>query len=348
VPYLAWSIELTHEDPRLAIDDVFLFLRDGMELAVVPLAAATAEPVVEEAAPVVAAPVVGVAAATVAAAPVAAAPVAKTAAPASKPVAAPDKEPKAPAEPGSSLREPAERLDELVIAQARLTEIAAASSDSNLKTIAEELERLSSGLRDTTMGIRMVPIGTLFSRFQRLIHDLSHDLGKEIEFITSGEDTKLDKTMIERLADPLVHIIRNSVDHGLEGPDKRLAAGKPGKGSERLSATYAGAELAISVSDHGAGLNAERIRAKAIEAGLITSKARIPDQDLYQLIFASGFSTAKEVTALSGRGVGMDVVKRTIDGLRGSIDVSTVPGQGTTVTLRLPLILDAAHLVNFG
>jgi two-component system chemotaxis sensor kinase CheA len=114
-----------------------------------------------------------------------------------------------------------------------------------------------------------------------------------------------------------------------------LAAGKPGKGSERLSATYAGAELAISVSDHGAGLNAERIRAKAIEAGLITSKARIPDQDLYQLIFASGFSTAKEVTALSGRGVGMDVVKRTIDGLRGSIDVSTVPGQGTTVTLRL-------------
>jgi two-component system chemotaxis sensor kinase CheA len=336
VPYLAWSIELTHEDPRLAIDDVFLFLRDGMELAVVPLAAATAEPVPEEAAPV-AAPVVGVAAATVAAAPVAAAPVAKTAAPASKPVAARGKEPKAPAEPGSSLRVPAERLDELmdrvgelVIAQARLTEIAASSSDASLKTIAEELERLSSGLRDTTMGIRMVPIGTLFGRFRRLIHDLSHDLGKDIEFITTGEDTELDKTMIERLADPLVHLIRNAVDHGLEAPVK---------GVVRLSATYTGAEVAIAVSDDGAGLDAGRIRAKAEENGIITPETKLTEQELNQLIFAPGFSTAKEVTALSGRGVGMDVVKRTIDGLRGSIDVATKIGQGSTMTLRLPLTL---------
>ena len=335
VPYLGWSIELSHEDPRAAIEDVFLFLRDGMELSVEPMLAAE---------PVIAVPVIAPVAAPAAPAPVAAKPTP------SKPEQAQVKDSKAtpsPSEqPGSSLRVPAERLDELmdrvgelVIAQARLTEIAASSSDSNLKTIAEELERLSSGLRDTTMGIRMVPIGTLFSRFRRLIHDLSHDLGKEIEFITTGEDTELDKTMIERLADPLVHIIRNSVDHGLEGPEKRLAAGKDGKGSVRLSATYAGAEVAISVSDDGAGLNADRIRAKAIESGLITADARIPDQDLYQLIFAPGFSTAKEVTALSGRGVGMDVVKRTIDGLRGSIDVSTVQGQGTTVTLRLPLTL---------
>jgi two-component system, chemotaxis family, sensor kinase CheA len=213
------------------------------------------------------------------------------------------------------------------------------SQDGNLKTIAEELERLSSGLRDTTMGIRMVPIGTLFSRFRRLIHDLSRDLGKEIEFITSGEDTELDKTMIERLADPLVHLIRNSVDHGLENADKRLAVGKPAKGTVRLSAVYAGAEVAISVTDDGAGLNAERIRAKAEEAGLLAPDAKIADADLWQMIFAPGFSTAKEVTSLSGRGVGMDVVKRTIDGLRGSIDVATTPGQGSTMTLRLPLTL---------
>lgn len=222
----------------------------------------------------------------------------------------------------SSMRVDAERLDELmdqvgelVIAQARLTQIAAQSSDGNLKTIAEELERLSSGLRDTTMGIRMVPIGTLFGRFRRLIHDLSRELSKEIEFVTTGEETELDKTMIERLADPVVHLIRNSVDHGLEDAETRLRTGKAGKGTVRLSAVYAGAEVAISVSDDGAGLNAERIRAKAEEAGLLAPDAKLADQDLWQMIFAPGFSTAKEVTSLSGRGVGMDVVRRTIDGI---------------------------------
>ena len=177
------------------------------------------------------------------------------------------------------MRVEAERLDELmdrvgelVIAQARLTQIAASSSDGNLKTIAEEIERLSSGLRDTTMGIRMVPIGSLFGRFRRLVHDLSRDLGKEIEFVTTGEETELDKTMIERLADPLVHLIRNAIDHGLESADKRLAAGKPPKGTVRLSAVYAGAEVAISVTDDGAGLNAARIRAKAEENGLIAAR----------------------------------------------------------------------------
>jgi two-component system chemotaxis sensor kinase CheA len=331
VPYLGWAVELIHPDPRPALEDVFLFLRDGMELSVTPLAAAAAPAEALITAPVVAAPV--------APAPVAAKPTP------SQPAPTPSKEPKG-SEPGSSLRVPAERLDalmdrvgELVIAQARLTEIAAASPDANLKTIAEELERLSAGLRDTTMGIRMVPIGTLFGRFRRLVHDLSHDLGKDIEFITSGEDTELDKTMIERLADPLVHLIRNAVDHGLEAPDKRQAAGKPAKGVVRLSATYAGAEVAIAVSDDGAGLNAARIRAKAEENGIITPETKLTEQELNQLIFAPGFSTAREVTALSGRGVGMDVVKRTIDGLRGSIDVATRIGQGSTMTLRLPLTL---------
>lgn len=341
VPYIGWQVDLVADDPREAIDDVFLFLRDGMELSVEPLAEDAAEPVIE---PPVAAPEVAVASVAQEAAP-APAPARKSAK-AAKAAKETDKDVPAVAAASSSMRVDAERLDELmdrvgelVIAQARLTQIAAMSSDGNLKTIAEELERLSSGLRDTTMGIRMVPIGTLFSRFRRLVHDLSRDLGKDIEFITSGEDTELDKTMIERLADPLVHLIRNSVDHGLEVAEKRVASGKAAKGTVRLSAVYAGAEVAISVSDDGAGLNADRIRAKAEEAGLLTADTKIADQDLWQMIFAPGFSTAKEVTSLSGRGVGMDVVKRTIDGLRGSIDVATTPGQGSTMTLRLPLTL---------
>lgn len=341
VPYIGWQVDLVADDPREAIDDVFLFLRDGMELSVEPLAEDAAEPVIE---PPVAAP--EVAAASVAQEAAAVPAPARKSAKAAKAAKETDKEVPAVAAASSSMRVDAERLDELmdrvgelVIAQARLTQIAAMSSDGNLKTIAEELERLSSGLRDTTMGIRMVPIGTLFSRFRRLVHDLSRDLGKDIEFITSGEDTELDKTMIERLADPLVHLIRNSVDHGLEVAEKRVASGKAAKGTVRLSAVYAGAEVAISVSDDGAGLNADRIRAKAEEAGLLTADTKIADQDLWQMIFAPGFSTAKEVTSLSGRGVGMDVVKRTIDGLRGSIDVATTPGQGSTMTLRLPLTL---------
>lgn len=326
--YLGWQIDLTADDPHAAIDDVFLFLRDGMELSVEPLSdehlfilddGPEEIVVIETAAP--------------------APDRAEKATPAATGTAAADKA-------GSSLRVPAERLDELmdrvgelVIAQARLTQIASASADGNLKTIAEELERLSSGLRDTTMGIRMVPIGSLFGRFRRLIHDLSRDLDKEIEFVTTGEDTELDKTMIEKLADPLVHLIRNAVDHGLESAETRIAAGKSPQGTVRLSAVYAGAEVAIAVSDDGAGLNGARIRAKAEENGLITPDTKLTDQELWQLIFAPGFSTAKEVTALSGRGVGMDVVKRTIDGLRGAIEVGTRAGQGSTMTLRLPLTL---------
>jgi two-component system chemotaxis sensor kinase CheA len=330
--HLAWQVDLTHPDPTAALDDVFLFLKDGMELSIEPVAATS--PVLDILAEDEPAPVTGPDQPVAEAAPVRAA-----------------KEPKEPkldtTERGpTSMRVPAERLDELmdrvgelVIAQARLSQMAAQSSDGNLKTIAEELERLSSGLRDTTMGIRMVPIGSLFSRFRRLVHDLSRDLDKEIEFITSGEETELDKTMIERLADPLVHLIRNSVDHGLETVEQRIAAGKPVKGTVRLSAVYAGAEVAISVTDDGAGLDAARIRAKAEEQGLLTPESRIADHELFQMIFAPGFSTAKEVTSLSGRGVGMDVVKRTIDGLRGKIELSTRPGEGTTATLRLPLTL---------
>jgi two-component system chemotaxis sensor kinase CheA len=335
-PYIGWQVDIVAEDPTGAIDDVFMFLRDNMELTLSPI---EADPDTQtrqaEAAP--AAPDIVQAGQKII-------PASELSGQSPTPRARAAEKPEGAA--ATSLRVPAERLDELmdrvgelVIAQARLSQIAAQSADSGLKTIAEELERLSSGLRDTTMGIRMVPIGSLFGRFRRLIHDLSGELGKPIEFVTAGEETELDKTMIERLADPLVHLIRNSVDHGLESADKRIASGKPTKGIVRLSAVYSGAEVAISVSDDGAGLNLARIRAKAEENGLITADAKLTDAELHHLIFAPGFSTAKEVTSLSGRGVGMDVVKRTIDGLRGTIDVTSTPGQGTTMTLRLPLTL---------
>jgi len=335
VPHIGWQVDIEAADPAAAIEDIFMFLRDSMELSLSELEEAPAQPETPAAPDTASAPVVAETPAVANPAPT----------PAPKRGKAAEKtEPDRTA--ATSLRVPAERLDELmdrvgelVIAQARLTQIAATSSDTALKTIAEELERLSSGLRDTSMGIRMVPIGSLFGRFRRLVHDLSGELGKPIEFVTAGEDTELDKTMIERLADPLVHLIRNAMDHGLESAEARAASGKSAKGTVRLSAVYSGAEVAISVSDDGAGLDPARIRAKAEENGLITPETKLTEQELYHLIFAPGFSTAKEVTSLSGRGVGMDVVKRTIDGLRGTIDLTTVPGQGTTATLRLPLTL---------
>ena len=338
--YLGWQVDLDAENPHSAIEDVFLFIRDDMELTIEPLEENEAVVMTDSSAPAL-----DPAGQNKDTQPARIDPVAATPQGNAKPAAGPEKA-AAAAGAATSLRVAAERLDELmdrvgelVIAQSRLTQIAAGSSDLNLKSIAEELERLSSGLRDTTMGIRMVPIGTLFGRFRRLVHDLSRDLGKEIAFVTAGEETELDKTMIERLADPLVHLIRNSIDHGLEDAEARSAAGKPTKGTVRLSAVYSGAEVTISVSDDGAGLDPERIRMKAEEAGLLAPEAKITDPELWQMILAPGFSTAKEVTALSGRGVGMDVVKRTIDGLRGAIEIASTRGEGTTITLRLPLTL---------
>ena len=250
------------------------------------------------------------------------------------------------AKTAEAIRVPAERLDalmdrvgELVIAQSRLKQVAADSEDIQVKSISEEIERLALELRDTTMGVRMVPFGSLFGRFRRLVHDLSRDLGKDIEFLTIGEDTELDKTVIERLGDPLIHLVRNAIDHGLEDKAGRANAGKPAQGQISLSARHAGAEVLISVRDDGRGLDRERIQARAEETGLIAPGATLTDAELFPLIFQPGFSTAAEVTSLSGRGVGMDVVKRTIDALRGNIDVSSTLGEGTEVTLRLPLTL---------
>lgn len=246
----------------------------------------------------------------------------------------------------SSIRVASEKLDELVdlvgelvTLQARLFQTASTVQDGALTQIAEQLERLVDQLRDNTMSIRMLPIGTTFSRFRRVVRDLSSDLGKSIELETFGGETELDKTVIERLNDPLVHIIRNSVDHGIELPDARVAAGKSPQGTVSLSARHSGAHVLIEIRDDGAGLDAARIQAKAVERGLIPAGTSLSPEELYPLIFAPGFSTAKAVTSVSGRGVGMDVVKREIDNLGGSVSVDSKAGQGTTVTLKIPLTL---------
>jgi two-component system, chemotaxis family, sensor kinase CheA len=336
--FLKWDVTLHSGCDRNAIDDVFIFVQDEMKLICEPLATAEmAPPLAPQQMPVAEAPPAEIAAAASEAAP----PIER------KREEVRREEPRrADDKANATVRVQAERLDELmdrvgelVIAQARLSQLASATDDISIKAIAEEIERLAASLRDTTMGARMVPIGSLFGRFRRLIHDLSRDLGKPVEFITSGEDTELDKTMIERLADPLVHLIRNAIDHGIETPESRTAAGKTNIGRIEISATHAGAQVLVTVRDNGAGLNTARIRAKAEEQGLIAPGAVMSDQDIHQFLFHPGFSTAQSVSALSGRGVGMDVVKRTIEAMRGSIDTSTVPGNGTTVTLRLPLTL---------
>ncbi len=246
----------------------------------------------------------------------------------------------------SSIRVTADKLDrlvnlvgELVTIQAALTQKASTGKDPEVTLIAEGVERLTEELRDTTMSIRMLPIGTTFSKFKRLVRDLSADLGKEIDLYTEGGETELDKTVIEKLNDPLVHIIRNSIDHGIESPAEREAAGKPRQGRLSLSAAHSGAHVMVKITDDGAGLDREKIRAKAVERGLIAPDAEVSEKDIYAFIFAPGFSTAQSVTNVSGRGVGMDVVRKTIDSLRGAIGVESVKGRGTTISLKLPLTL---------
>ncbi|MDQ5985197.1 MAG: Chemotaxis protein CheA [Syntrophus sp. SKADARSKE-3] len=249
-------------------------------------------------------------------------------------------------EAAATLRVPAERLDtlvnmvgELVTVQSRLNQLSSRFNDLELTQVAEEVERLTAELRDNTMGIRMLPIGTTFSKFQRLVRDLSAELGKEIVLKTDGAETELDKTVIEKLNDPLVHLIRNCIDHGIENPAIRKSAGKPAAGTVHLAAEHAGANVLLRITDDGAGLDKEAIRLKAVERGLIPSEAVLPEKDLFALILAPGFSTAKTVTSVSGRGVGMDVVKRGIEALQGSIEIESRKGEGTTITLKLPLTM---------
>jgi two-component system, chemotaxis family, sensor kinase CheA len=253
---------------------------------------------------------------------------------------------KAKEEMQSSIKVPAERLDmlvnlvgELVTVQARLTQTASLFNKAELNALAEEVERLTGELRDNTLNMRMLPIGTTFGRFKRLVRDLSNELGKEIEMTTEGAETELDKTVIEKLNDPLVHLIRNCIDHGIESPNIRESGNKPRMGIIHLSAVHSGGSVIIRIQDDGKGLDKEAILAKAVEKGLIAHNTELNEKEIFSFIFHPGFSTAKEVTSVSGRGVGMDVVRKAIDALRGSIDIASVKGKGTTVTVTLPLTL---------
>jgi two-component system chemotaxis sensor kinase CheA len=191
------------------------------------------------------------------------------------------------------------------------------------------------------MDTRMLPVGPLFARFHRVIRDITHANGKDIRLVISGEKTELDKRMIDELADPMIHMIRNAADHGIESPEVRIAAGKPRQGTIRLDACHRGSNIVIRVSDDGQGLSHERIRAKAVDKGLISAAdaERMTPQQLYQLIWLPGLSTAEKVTEVSGRGVGMDIVRSTIDELNGTTDIDSAPGRGTTLTIKLPLTL---------
>ena len=249
-------------------------------------------------------------------------------------------------EVASTLKVPSERVDslvnlggELVTMQARLNQVSVNRNDTALLTISEEMERIVWDLRDKPMSIRMLPIEPTVGKFKRLVRDLSGELGKEVELVTEGEETELDKTVIEHINDPLVHLIRNSVDHGIEMPEERVKLGKSRKGTIYLSAGHSGAFVLIQVRDDGGGLNTEAIREKAIEKGLIAGDSNLSEKEINELIFAPGFSTAKHVTNVSGRGVGMDVVRKSMDTLKASIGVESKRGSGTTITLKIPLTL---------
>jgi two-component system chemotaxis sensor kinase CheA len=321
--YVSWDITLTTTAAVDEIHDVFIFVEDSCALSIKPASGSSETPV----------------AAITPGAP-----------------AAPERaKPKYPPwgrrasdtpDNASSIRVPAVKLDqfvnlvgELVTVQARLGEMASRFEDSDLASVSEEVERLTAALRESSMNIRMLPIRATFERFRRLVHDLGRDLHKEVELTTEGADTELDKTVIEQLNDPLMHLIRNSMDHGIEPADARLAAGKDPKATIHLSARHSGAQVLVCVADDGKGIDREAVRARAIERSLISADAQLAESEVFSLILAPGFSTAKKITDVSGRGVGMDVVRRNVEALRGTIEISSKPGNGTAITLHLPLTL---------
>ncbi|WP_160285441.1 chemotaxis protein CheA [Pseudomonas knackmussii] len=248
----------------------------------------------------------------------------------------------------SSIRVSVEKIDslinlvgELVITQAMLGQLSEGldpGCHERLQQALAQLEHNTRDLQESVMSIRMLPISFIFSRFPRLVHDTSQRLGKQVELHLHGEHTELDKSVIEKLSDPLTHIVRNSIDHGIETPAERVAADKPASGSVKLSASHQGGSIVVEVSDDGRGLSRERILAKARERNLPVHDG-MSDAEVWQLIFLPGFSTAEAVTELSGRGVGMDVVKRNIQAMGGRIDLDSAPGMGTRLTIRLPLTL---------
>ncbi|HEY4211940.1 MAG TPA: chemotaxis protein CheA [Steroidobacteraceae bacterium] len=302
--YLGFEMELRTEADQARIESTFEFVKDDCNLTIRRKIAAPAEPTRRSAGP----------------APEATAP--------------------------SSIRVDANKLDhlitrigELIIAAAGTNLIARRNGSRELEEATSALSGLVEQVRESALQLRMVRIGGTFSRFQRVVHDLSRELGKEIGLVVHGEDTELDKTVVERIADPLTHLVRNAIDHGIEPVAVRLERGKPAAGTVTLNAYHDSGSIVIEVGDDGGGLKRERILEKARERGLLESERELTDAEVFKFIFEPGFSTAASVTNLSGRGVGMDVVKRNIAELRGSVDVCSTEGVGTTVTVRLPLTL---------
>ncbi|SQF98724.1 histidine kinase, CheA [Paucimonas lemoignei] len=257
-----------------------------------------------------------------------------------------DKQADSKGKDGRYVRVNADKLDELinlvgelVIASAGATLLARTCDNDPLQESTSTVSGLVEEILDGALRLRMIPIGDTFNRFRRVVRDVSQELGKDIDLIISGAETELDKTVVEKIGDPLMHLLRNAMDHGIESAEARLAAGKPLKGHLHLNAYHDSGSIVLEIADDGAGLNRDRILEKAQERGLIALGATLTDQEIYNLIFEPGFSTAQAVTNLSGRGVGMDVVKRNITLLRGTVDLDSKPGQGTVIRIRLPLTL---------
>ena len=320
--HLGWRIELTGSATREAIASVFEWVEDECDLSVEPLVAAATAP----------APVVEAVATPVAAS-----------APSGNARAA------ASSNDAGSVRVAIDKIDglidlvgELVITQAMLDQFREEFDPSRLALLQQglaQLARHTRSLQESVMGIRMLPIGSVFNRFPRLVRDLSQKLGKQVKLDLVGEHTELDKTVLEKIGDPLVHLVRNAIDHGLEIPEKRRASGKGDVGTLRLEAFHRGGSIVVEIVDDGAGLNREAIIAKALQKGLIKSGDNITDEEVGELIFQPGFSTAAVTTDLSGRGVGMDVVRRNVVDLGGTVAIKSRPGAGTTFTITLPLTL---------
>lgn len=325
--YLWWSITLRSNADEAAIRDVFLFVADGSNLEIELLPTVSAHSAVRAArAPAKGDPESG------------------------KPK--PDGQRLHKGGMGTALvkestvRVPAGRLDrlvnlvgELVMNQSRVTQAASQVGAPELVNPVQEMERLVAELREDVLGIRMLPIGTIFGRFRRLVHDLSTELGKEADLITEGAETELDKSLLDQLGEPLVHLLRNSMDHGFGHPEERIAAGKPRRGTIRLAAEHTGSDIVITIEDDGRGIDRAAVRAKAVEKEIIAPDANLSDKEIVNLILLPGLSTATRVTAVSGRGVGMDVVKKQIDALHGSLSITSIKGQGCRVSITLPLTL---------
>jgi len=340
--YLRWRLELAGAIEKRAIEEVFDWVDANSTISYQYFAGATAAadvaaPAVAEAVAEPEPPVVDLPAA----APVAAAPAALSAAP---PAAH-----KGGGVDAGSIRVSTTKVDhlinlvgELVITQSMLSRFADGCSPDELEKLREGLTQLTRNtreLQESVMQIRMLPISFAFNRFPRLVHDLSRKLGKKVELKLSGEGTELDKTVLEKIADPLVHLVRNALDHGLEKPEVRLGAGKSETGTIELAAFHEGGNIIIEVKDDGGGLNKAKILQRARERGLLAADAELTDDQIHNLIFAAGFSTADIISDVSGRGVGMDVVRRNIQDLGGVVQISSVEGRGSTIRIRLPLTL---------